>query len=404
MNRTWLLRALLALALAGAAFWLLRHTEWEETREPIPLSDELAADGTHVARVFLQRLGLQARTVEGLGTLPPAGATLVLTAAEWDLFAGTPERVRRWVEAGGHLVIDSGLVPFRDDESWLPVRWPGTRNADHAPDPAVELRRPRAHFDWCRVLRPRPGGTSPWADDGGFVACLRPGDALELPARGLLWALQSEEVGLEAVRVAVGRGRLTVFSGAFHFSLQGQRERLMNLSNRGLLEGDNAALFAALVDARAGGDVWIVPRLDRAPLPLWLAQHAAPVLLLAAVALALTLWRAGARFGPLAAPPPPLRRSLMAQVRGLGDFLLRHQPQALHAAALRALDETATAHIPGWRGLGPRERAAALARRTALPEMRVAAALQAADSPAAWTDALALLETARRALHTPRRP
>lgn len=401
MNRTWLLRGFIALAVAGAAFWLVRHTEWVETREPIPLTEELAADGTHVARAFLQSLGLAARTVEGLGSLPPAGATLVLTAHEWDLFAGTPERVQRWVEAGGHLVVDAGLVPYRDDKAWLPVRWPIDRDHEFDDD---DIERPRSRPDWCRVLQHRPGLATSWDDANGFVACLRHASFLNLPPSGVLWALESDELGLEALRVRVGAGRVTVFNGYFGFDAQGRRERLMNLSNRGLLEGDNAALFAALVDARPGGEVWIVTRLERAPLPLWLAQHAAPVLLLAAAALALVLWRAGTRFGPLAAPPPPVRRSLAAQVRGLADFLMRHQPRALHAAALRALDDAATAQIPGWRRLNVHQRAAALARAAALPEARVAAALQPADNPAAWSDALALVETARRALRPPRRP
>ena len=400
MNRMWLLRGFFALVFAGAAFWLVRHTEWVETREPIPLTEELAADGTHVARAYLQSLGLTARTTAGLGTLPPPGATLVLTAGEWDLFAGTPERVQRWVEAGGHLVVDANLVPYRDDKSWMPVRWPIDR--DHEFDD--DAPRPRGRPDWCRVLEHRPGLATSWNDANGFVACLRHASVLNLPSSGLLWALQSEELGLEALRVRVGAGRVTVYNGWFNFDFQGPRERLMNLSNRGLLEGDNAALFAALVDARPGGEVWIVTQLERPPLPLWLARNAAPVLLLAAAALGLALWRAGTRFGPLAAPPPPVRRSLAAQMRGLADFLMRHQPRALHAAALRALDDAASARIPGWRKLNVNQRAAALARAAALPEARLAAALQPADNPAAWSDALALVETARRALRTPRRP
>lgn len=400
MNRSLLLRALAVLVLAGAGAWLVQHTEWEETRQPLPLSDELAADGTQVARRLLQQLGLQARTVDDLATLPPAGATLVLSAPRWDLFAGTPERVQRWVEAGGHLVVDAGLVPEAGEPGWLPVRRAAA--PAHHEDDDDEDTAPRVPPDWCRVLEQRPGLAPAWGDRNGFVACLRSARPLAAPTRPLLWALESEDAGLEALRVAQGRGRVTVFNGLFQFGAQYPRPRLMNLSNRGLLEGDNAALFAALVDAQPGGEVWIVHRLRRDALPLWLARHAAPVLVLAALALAFALWRAGTRFGPLAAPPLPQRRSLAAQVRGLADFLGRHQPQALHGAALRALDEAAQRTLPGWRRLAPPARAAALARRTRLPEARLLAALQ--PDPAATSDTLALLETARRTLATPKPP
>jgi hypothetical protein len=116
------------------------------------------------------------------------------------------------------------------------------------------------------------------------------------------------------------------------------------------------------------------------------------------VALVLALWRGGSRFGPLQMEPPPERRSLAAQIRGSADFLFRHQPGALQAMARRALDEAAAHQVPGWRRLKATERPAALARATGLPEARLAAALADKPARAEVADALALLESARRAL------
>lgn len=399
-SAAWALRALLLAALAAGGAWLVRHTEWVEERIPLPLTPELQRDGAHVARAWLQRLGMKVVQASDLSALPPRGATLVLSTALWNAVPGTSDRLQRWVDEGGHLVLDGSALLQDEQANWLPLRWDTSMPA--ARDAEYRLQR----RDWCRLLEPRAGLPPAWGSDSGFVACLRAEGRLAMPQAPLLWALDSSEIGAEALRVAFGRGRVTAFGAHFLFDSQGPREPLRNFSNRGLLEGDNAPLLAALVDAQPGGEVWFVTALDRPPLPQWLWQHAQPVLLLAAAALLLWLWRAGTRFGPLQTPPPPTRRSLAAQVRGLADFLFRHQPAALHAAALRALEEAAAARIAGWRRLAAPARAAALARATRLPEARIAAALEPAAprNALAWSEALALIETLRRALTEPRRP
>ena len=63
--------------------------------------------------------------------------------------------------------------------------------------------------------------------------------------------------------------------------------------------------------------------------------------------------------------PPTARRSLAEQIRGTGQFALRHgDGESLHAASLRALTEAAARRVPGYARLSPSDRAAALARLT----------------------------------------
>jgi hypothetical protein len=399
MNTAWVLRLVIVLALAAGGTWLVRNTEWVEVLEPVPLSDALRQDGTAAAQQLLQRLGMRTRRVEHLPSMPPTSATLVLAAPFWRLVLEDDAQLRRWVEAGGHLVVDELLL---DDPTarvdWLPNLVPRTRSED----------RPRQ--DWCRVLSQAEAAPLAFGEPTGFVACIAPQRAQQ-PHPQAIWWLASRELGLEAQRVPLGRGRVTAFSGVMAFDWQrgrlvdigeggAPRQQMLNFSNRGLLEGDNAALLAALVDARAGGEVWFLTRVERPALPLWLWQQAAPALLLAAAALALLLWRRGVRFGPLQAEPAARRRSLAAQVAGLADFLHHHQPAVLHAAALRALREQAARQLPGWARQSPAARTQALARATGLPEAALQRALepQVARDGTAWTDTLALLETARRAL------
>jgi len=389
-----------ALALAAAA-WVVDRTEWVEVTEPVPLPDAMREDGTFVAQHLLKQLGMRVRAAQDLQALPPPDATLLLSTPFWNLLSGADDRLRQWVQGGGHLVVDLAMLERPSTGAWFVPRL--------LPSPRDGPMRNAA--DWCRVLSPAPSGTpsANWADSAGFVLC-NWGDQRLQPVPGAHWTLVNEQGDVVVQRLAVGKGQITAFAGGFRFDWQNsgpwqaashaEARRLLNFSNRGLLEGDNAALLAALVDARAGAEVWFVTRMQRPPLPLWLWQQVAPALLLAAGALALALWRGGVRFGPLQADPPAARRSVAAQVQGLADFLDRRQPEALHGFACRALLEAAAPHINGWARMAPADRTAALARHTGLPADTLAQALQprVKRTASAWADTLALLETARRSL------
>jgi hypothetical protein len=116
-------------------------------------------------------------------------------------------------------------------------------------------------------------------------------------------------------------------------------------------------------------------------------------------AIALALWRNSARFGPLANEPPTARRSLAEQIRGTGQFALRHgDGESLHAASLRALTEAAARRVPGYLRLSPSDRAAALARLTGFERDAFTAAAYHAGLRTAneLRHTIAFLETARR--------
>jgi hypothetical protein len=127
-------------------------------------------------------------------------------------------------------------------------------------------------------------------------------------------------------------------------------------------------------------------------------QYGAPVVWLTLTLLALSLWRGSVRFGPLAAAPESARRSLAEQIRGTGQFTLRHgRGESLHAASVRALDEAATSVVPSYLRLPVEERVSILARLTGFDAQALAAAVHhGVRRPNELRHALAVLELARR--------
>jgi hypothetical protein len=194
--------------------------------------------------------------------------------------------------------------------------------------------------------------------------------------------------GLQAARVAVGSGEVTVVNGApFHF--------------RDLFDGDHGELLVAATGLRSGDHVVFMSEEDYSSLLELVWRHGAPVVAVSLLALVLALWRGAMRFGPLVAPVESARRSLAEQILGTGKFTARlGGGAALHAATSRALHEAAARRVAGYDRLALPERAAAIARITQVDAGKLAAALNRAGgipSPE-LKYSVALLESVRRQL------
>jgi hypothetical protein len=203
--------------------------------------------------------------------------------------------------------------------------------------------------------------------------------------RKAAWALRDAS-GLQAMRVHVGRGSVTAINATpFRY--------------RSLFDGDHGWLFVAATELRKGDDVHFLSEDDHPSLLALLWLYGGPVVALAMALIALVLWRRGIRFGPVAAPLSAARRSLAEQIRGTGQFALRHgSGESLHAASVRALDEAARRRIPGYAGLPAKERAASLAGLTGFDRNALAAAVHDPRSRRSHElrSTIALLEAARR--------
>ena len=429
MKNTWLVRALVAAALAALIGWLAHSTKWVEVEVEDAARGLAATDEYYSLRQVLQSSGATLQVRTALEPLPPADATLLLDSSLWNIFPERDARLKSWVENGGHLVVMGRQMRHSSDLRWIPLSFavpPKQRAVVPAPDadaetpdaaastpddedddaPATRRKPPAANRDktLARLFDPK----HPWRDCADFeepVAAAEPAFEPGRVYRGCsavgklrplnqvqpTWQLSGVR-GTLAMRVALGRGSVTGVSIA------------PVLDNRGLLQGDNALIAMAVLQAAPGRAVWVVEDEAREPLQDWLWHEARTPLLLALAATLLALWRLMVRFGPREAPPPQARRSMGEQVRGTGQFIAGTAPAALHAATRKAFEDAARKRVEGWADLSDSDRVIALADAVApglvLDKATLLTSLYIGGgaTPAQILAATSVLEQARRAV------
>lgn len=395
----WTRLAVLAL-LVLAGVWLVRSTEWVEAETETPPRKEAATNRFFAAEHWLRALRIPVERHTGMDRMPPAAARLVLTSAHWDLFPGRAQRLRHWVEAGGHLVLPATMADDKPVADWIPVTLSDRRRqaprsaASVASAPRPTRAAPLAERN-CRSVTesvlirgaPPPPSTELRLCASGFWRQLEAS-----PGTAPLWVVQGSE-GIELLRVPVGAGSVTVIGpyGLLH--------------NHELLRADNPLVVAAALQLDRAAAVWLVTEEARPSLLAWVWRHGWVAVLLALAAGAAWLWRDAVRFGPVGSMALPQRRSMHEQVAGTARFLQRHGPAALHAAQVRALHEAAQRRLPGYTRMSGPARIDAIVRATRLDGATLARALQPGPrKPHLLPAELELLETARRRLVPPFHP
>ncbi|MBC7992930.1 MAG: DUF4350 domain-containing protein, partial [Rhizobacter sp.] len=306
LSRDLLLRVLMAALVLGAGVWVASCTEWVEVDVPRPARGEAAKNPLYVTQQLVRRLGATVATPSSLSTLPPPRATLLLTSWYWDLFPERAQRLKGWVEAGGHLVLYANNLDHQQLKGWLPIsqlkpprnKRPEPEGDDEEEDAEVEpeegegqesatdtaMRRLGLMIQTPCHTTVEPDSVPASYADGGrrFKICSYVASGWKLQsATPPLWALEGRD-GPMMLRVARGQGQITVILPAGL------------LDNERVLKGDNGLATVTALQARPGAQVWFVSEEAREPLLSWLWHQAWVVVLLGAAALLLALWR-GAR-------------------------------------------------------------------------------------------------------------
>ena len=365
--------------LAVLVVWIASHTYWTDSTIPMPPKGEALTNPFYAAEKFVRALGARA-THDRVFAAPPSDAVVVLSGWHWSLARTRRDALERWVESGGRLVLDRELVTGDDDfERWSGLKWKYMNATDDDDETWKQ------DDDNCRRFSEEPGQPAEAPAGARFSICDVPRLSSLTSDKPIQWALRDKS-GIQAIRVAVGRGAVTLINATpFRY--------------RNLFAGDHGWLFVTAADLHRSDDVHFLSE-DSSPMLLTLVwQSGAPVVVLSLLAVALLMWRGAVRFGPLVRPAAAERRSLAEQIRGTGEFALHHgDGEALHAASVRALEDVARRGVSGYTGLSAKDRGAALERLSGINSTEILSAAYDPRShgPHQLRTAIAVLEAARR--------
>ena len=282
--------------------WLASSFERVTEREEIGLQGEAARNPLLAFTRLLERMGREVRPIASVSAIEQLdrSATLVLPRGRAAYTRERAERVRAWVESGGHLIVEAEFGHERDRVlEALKVRRQRLEQYVQR-KPLATLALPHV----SEPLRVRLYAGLHLIDDD--------------PARTV--HVQKDSSGTLVLHLIAGQGRVTVLP-TFEF-----------MSNAAIGDHDHAALAWSLARwAPASHTVVIAPRFDSPSIFEWLAREARLALFTAAALIVLALWRVGTRFGPVEPAPQSDRRRLLDHLRASGRFLWRA------GAALRLL-------------------------------------------------------------------
>lgn len=406
-----IVRILLVVAGLALVVWIGSHLRFEETKIPMPLKGEAITNPFYAAIKLAEQLGADAAW-ERVFTEPATNSVILVSNWNWDLSRTRRARLEKWVESGGRLVVDDSLIGGSDEfEKWTGVSMldeddePVTDESDPIESDSIDGDEPqekpverKKKPERKRLTERERALVQQFINDDctqltedvtqrALLVCGLDSTRSLASSRKMTWALR-ERKKIHAVRVAIGRGSVTVINASpFRY--------------RTFLEGDHPSLFVSATQLHHGDSLRFLTEEEHASLLTLVWRFGAPVVLLLALLVALSLWRSSARFGPLTAPLDKSRRSLAEQIRGSGQFTLRFGGgRALHTALVRAVREAAIRRIPTYDRMTSEERVATLAKLTGVLESELGPALNysGARSSHELRNVIAVLETVRRRL------
>lgn len=375
------------VAVAVLITWIARNTYWDEITVPMPMKGEARTNSMYAAQRLSEALGATAYAQHRLDPLPDTSALIYLSYWNWNLVPQRREQLQRWVESGGRLIADRSLIGGDHElEHWTGIaRSELPAPKDDETDQSERDEDEDEEDEDCVDLDTETAAADPSTTRTYYVLCGVDHGSRLMSSRRPTWILSDPE-GMQAVRVAIGRGSFTLLNA-------------LPFENRELLKEDDALVFVAATGIDRGSSIYFLSEEKSRSLLDLIWMYGAPVVVLLLGAIALSLWRGSVRFGPPGHVADPARRSLAEQIVGTGRFTLRFGGgRALHAAAVRVLNETAINHISGYASMQAEARVAALAQKTGFEESSLSAAINYAGPRGAreLRKVITLLETARR--------
>lgn len=385
MNRLLMWAGLLLVCLLAAAGFYAwsKATPYDEVIDRGP-SPEAQANPYLAAEHFLRKQGLpvdHAFGLDRLADLPSEHHSLLLLTERSNMSPRQVEQLLDWTRSGGHLlVVAEALWEEETGKSGdllldrLQIRQVLSDEPEE-PAPARKKKTP----DLTRLYIDNETAPAYFGFDTAFNLT----DPKHLAQFSANSARSSHLMQLD-----LGQGRVTVITDS----------DLWKTAN--IDKHDNAWLLWYLTQGTA---VTLLANGDVDDLFSLLLRYFPQALVALTALIALALWHAGMRQGPIQAPAPKARRQLQEHLKASADFLLRRNGQRTLVQALqRDILRAARRRHPGFEHLDDAQQWQVLEHLTHQPSHVISQALgplpEKRLSSADFSRQVACLQTLRNAL------
>ena len=334
MNRPvmWVGLVLACLLGAGAFYAWHKAIPYDEVVDRGP-SPEAQANAFLAAEYFLRERGLNvehANSLERLSNLSPKGNSLLLLGERSNMTPRQVEQLLDWAKSGGHVLLVAEALWDEDtgkSGDLLLDRLNIHQTLSETFDQPASPRKKKAP-DLTKLYVDNETAPAYFSFDTDFN--------LTDPKHLAQFSANSAKAS-HLMQRDFGQGTVTVITDS----------DLWKTANIG--KHDNAWLLWYL---NQGKDVTLLFNSEADNL-LALLMRYFPEALVAIIALvALALWQAGMRQGPIQAPAPKARRQLQEHLKASADFLLRRGGQSMLLQALqRDIQRAARRRHPGFEHL-----------------------------------------------------
>lgn len=385
MNRplVWAGLLLVCLLAAGGFYAWHKATPYDEVVDRGP-SPEALANPYLAAERFLRQQGLVVKQAENLqhqAKLPASGSSLLLLGERSNMSPRQVDELLQWARAGGHLFLVAEALWDEDTQS----------SGDLLLDRLQIHQSLSEEFDQPAPARKNkaPDLTKLYVDNETAAAYFSFNTLYHLtdPKHQAQFSANSAK-STHLMQVNLGQGRVTVITDSDLWKTPF------------ISQHDNAWLLWHLTQ---GTQVTLLFNSHVDNLFSLLLRHFPQALVALTALLALGLWRAGRRQGPIQSAPPKARRQLQEHLKASADFLLRRNGNhALLHALQRDILRTARQRHPGFERLDCDAQWQVLERLTRQPIPLISQALGPLPakrlSSADFSRQVACLQTLRNAL------
>jgi hypothetical protein len=385
MNRPllWIGLVLACLLGAGGVYLGSKAIPYDEIVDRGP-SPEAQANPYLAAEHFLRQHGLaveHANSLERLTTLPAKGNSLLLLGERSSMSPRQVEQLLGWAKSGGHLLlVAEALLDEETGKSGdvLLDRLGIHQALSDEPDEPVPARKKKAP-DLTKLYVDNETAPAYFSFDTDFN--------LTDPKHLAQFSANSAKSS-HLMQLNLGQGSVTVITDS----------DLWKTPEIG--KHDNAWLLWYL---NQGTAVTLLFNSDVDDLFTLLLRYFPQALVALVALIALALWHAGMRQGPIQQPQPKARRQLQEHLKASADFLLRRKGQGTLLQALqRDILRAARRRHPGFEHLDTAEQQQVLEHLTRQPSHVISQALGPLSakrlSSADFSRQVAGLQTLRNAL------